>query len=101
MWLTAPDTVYEEETFLVKIALADSQGRLLAGTHSVQLRSSGRRGHLADRDVQIENDRGSAQVGGASIGDKDLYIVAGRCALGDGTYLTGVSNTITVLPARP
>jgi hypothetical protein len=29
-----------------------------------------------------------------------MYI-AGRCALEDGTYLTGVSNTIVVIPARP
>ena len=97
--LTAPHTVFEGEIFLVEIALADGQGRPLAVTHSVQLRSSGRRVHLSDQHVRIENGRGRAPVQGASTRDKDLYII-GRCALCDGTYLAGVSNTIAVLTAR-
>jgi hypothetical protein len=100
MWLAAPDTVYEGRTFLVEIVLADGQGRPLAGTQSVRLRPSGERMHLANERVQIENGRGSTRVLGASAGERDLYI-AGRCTLEDGTYLTGVSNTIVVIPARP
>jgi len=100
MWLAAPDTVYEGRTFLVEIVLADGQGRPLAGTQSVRLRPSEERMDLANERVQIENGRGSTRVLGASAGERDLYI-AGRCALEDGTYLTGVSNTIVVIPARP
>ena len=50
MWLTAPDMVYEGETFLVEIALADWE-------------------------VQVENGRGSARIRGASTGNKDLCIL--------------------------
>ena len=107
MWLAAPDTVYEGSTFLVEIVLADGQGRSLAGTQSVRLRLgeermhlANERMHLANERVQIENGRGSTRVLGALAGERDLYI-AGRCMLEDGTYLTGVSNTIVVIPARP
>ena len=84
----------------MEIVLADGQGRPLAGTQSVRLRPSEERMDLANERVQIENGRGSTRVLGASAGERDLYI-AGRCALEDGTYLTGVSNTIVVIPARP
>ena len=100
MWLAAPDTVYEGSTFLVEIVLADGQGRSLAGTQSVRLRLGEERMHLANERVQIENGRGSTRILGASAGERELYI-AGRCTLEDGTYLTGVSNAIVVIPARP
>ena len=100
MWLAAPDTVYEGSTFLVEIVLADGQGRPLAGTQSVRLLPSEERMHLANERVQVENGWGSTRVLGASAGERNPYI-AGRCMLEDGTYLTGVSNTTVVIPARP
>ena len=79
--------------------LADGQGRRLAGIQSVRLRSS-ERGVRTDERVSVENGRGSAWVHGASTDEAGLYVV-GRSVLENGTYLTSVSNTTFVLPARP
>lgn len=99
MWLAAPDSVYEEEKFLVEILLTDDQGRRLVGIQPVQLRSSERGVRIAEERVQVENGRGRAWVRGPSNDEVNLYIT-GRCTLLDGTHLMSVSNSIVVLPVR-
>ena len=99
MWLAAPDSAYEGERLLVEITLADRQGRRLVGIQYVRLRSN-ERGVSIDERVSVENGRGSAWVHCALTDEAGLYIV-GRSVLEDGTYLTSVSNTTFVLPARP